>query len=101
MLEDIKLKSWIADNIKPAMFLGNLTPDEINSKLFGTGDTAVVCGIPYDTENECPGVATIGGNLLEVHNGDLVMNEGVDTFVVIQNYLGVEESTGSEKDKTC
>ena len=79
---DSNIKSMGAQ--RTAVFMGSLTPDEINRTLFGTGDTAVVHGIPYDKDNECPGVATIGGNLLEVHNGDVVMNAGADTFVIIQ-----------------
>ena len=99
MLEDVKLKSWIAECIKPTMFMGNLTPTEINQKVFRNGDTAVVCGIPYDTENDRSGVATIGGNLLEVRNGDVVMCESADTFVIIQESPEEEISIDSVKDE--
>lgn len=84
MFDDTKVKSWVAGHVKPAMFMGQLTPTEINQKLFSNGDTATVCGIPYDTENNHPGVATIGGNELEVRNGDVVMCETADIFVLIQ-----------------
>ena len=99
MLEDIKLKSWIAENIKPAMFMGKLTPTEINQKLFSNGDTAVVGGIPYDTENNHSGVATIGGNLLEVRNGDIVMCESADIFVLIEESSEEEIWVDSVKDE--
>lgn len=99
MLEDIKLKSWIAENIKPTMFLGNLTPTEINQKLFSNGDTAIVCGIPYDTENNRSGVATIGGNLLEVRNGDVVMCKSADIFVLIEESPEEEIWVDSVKDE--
>ena len=81
------------------MFMGNLTPTEINQKVFRNGDTAVVCGIPYDTENDRSGVATIGGNLLEVRNGDVVMCESADTFVIIQESPEEEISIDSVKDE--
>lgn len=99
MLEDIKLKSWIAENIKPTMFAGKLTPTEINQKLFSNGDTAIVCGIPYDTENNRSGVATIGGNLLEVRNGDVVMCESADIFVLIEESPEEEIWVDSVKDE--
>jgi len=99
MLEDVKLKSWIAECIRPTMFMGKLTPTEINQKLFSNGDTAVVCGIPYDTENNRSGVATIGGNLLEVRNGDVVMCESTDTFVIIQESPEEEILIDSVKDE--
>lgn len=99
MLEDIKLKSWIAENINPAMFMGKLTPTEINQKLFSKGDTAVVGGIPYDTENNRSGVATIGGNLLEVRNGDIVLCESADIFVLIEESPEEEIWVDSVKDE--
>ncbi len=99
MLEDVKIKSWVAENINSPMYLGKLTPTEINQKLFSNGDTAVVCGIPYDTENNRQGVAVIGGNLLEVRNGDVVMCESASIFVLIQESTEEEISIDSVKDE--
>lgn len=99
MLEDVNLKSWVAECIRPTMFMGALTPTEINQTLFSNGDTAVVCGIPYDTENNRSGVAVIGGNLLEVRNGDVVMCESASIFVLIQESTEEEISIDSVKDE--
>lgn len=99
MLEDVKLKSWVAEHIKPTMFKGKLTPAEINQIVFSNGDTAIVYGIPYDTENNRSGVATIGGNLLEVRNGDVVMCESADIFVLVQESPEEEIWIDSVKDE--
>lgn len=99
MPEDTKIKLWVTENLKPAMFMGSLTPTEINQKLFSNGDTAVVRGIPYDTENNRSGVATIGGNQLEVRNGDVVICENADIFALLQESTEEEISIDSVKDE--